>query len=934
MLRLLARNIAAAPGRPSKNVLLCQRALAQQTIASASRGDARAPLRYSKGDKVHGFVVKDVIDAPDFNAKAFVLQHERIGSQYLHVDTADTNNVFSVAFRTPPTDSTGVAHILEHTALCGSKLFPVRDPFFNMLRRSLSTFMNAWTTPDHTMYPFMTGHAMDYHNLLRVYLDAALRPVLAEDDFRQEGHRFEFETIDDPKSALSVKGVVYNEMKGAMSDNSSIFMQRLQELTHPNSPYSFNSGGEPADIPKLTWQQLRAFHKRNYHPTNALFYSYGDLPLEHHLEVINNEGLAHFERSSFDPRFNESARLQKPQTHFMTAPPDTMAADPDKQTKMAVSWLTGDNSDAFHSFSMQMLSMLLTSGPQAPLYKSLVDSNIGAGYAPGTGYDPNCKTGSFTVGVQGLASNDEAWQDAVKRIDETLTQVAQEGFPRERIDAVRHQIELSLKHKTNRFGLNLAQTTIPHWINGGRPEAALQVNQLLEALEQKLAAGPYFQTLIKELMLANSHRVTLVMRPDAEYLAQQEQKERALIAAAEAALTETDRQRIVREALVLKSRQEEKQNVDVLPTLSVSEIPRTRTMETIIHQTGVVPQQLLDQPTNGVVYMRALFENKALPAELEMYLPIFCSLVGQLSTTQRSYQDLSQLVDMTTGGFHLNEMVVHDPLNAGQFKQHVLLTSHALTRNTEKMFDVLQEVLSGTLFDDVERVNVLVNQTASYAASSVTDSGHTYARSLAASVLTKAAYVQERFSGITQVQFLTQLAAKDVDAETAEKFKAISRHLRQNLVRVGAVAEASAMTQASSFMNNFSKSVISTKNNNSSSQWREREPVELPQISERKGRFVQLPAQVNFVSRVIDTHLPFTNEDTARLTVLGKVMSNGFLHREIREKGGAYGGGAAFGYAVFPRRSFPPSDIILSICDLSVLNCWTVLFRPLLMLTC
>eukprot|EP00698_Gefionella_okellyi_P010422 TRINITY_DN2702_c0_g1_i2.p1 TRINITY_DN2702_c0_g1~~TRINITY_DN2702_c0_g1_i2.p1 ORF type:complete len:349 (+),score=87.44 TRINITY_DN2702_c0_g1_i2:94-1140(+) len=220
------------------------------------------------------------------------------------------------------------------------------------------------------------------------------------------------------------------------------------------------------------------------------------------------------------------------------------------------------------------------------------------------------------------------------------------------------------------------------------------------------------------------------------------------------------------------------------------------------------------------------------------------------------------------------------------------------------MFDVLQEVLSGTLFDDVERVNVLVNQTASYAASSVTDSGHTYARSLAASVLTKAAYVQERFSGITQVQFLTQLAAKDVDAETAEKFKAISRHLRQNLVRVGAVAEASAMTQASSFMNNFSKSVISTKNNNSSSQWREREPVELPQISERKGRFVQLPAQVNFVSRVIDTHLPFTNEDTARLTVLGKVMSNGFLHREIREKGGAYGGGAAFGSGTFDFYSY------------------------------
>ena len=263
-----------------------------------ARGKNRVPYNLNVGQIVHGFKVTSIEEIPDFDIKSYKLNHEKTGAQWLHLDSSDTNNVFSIVFRTPPDDHTGKPHILEHLALCGSKHYPVRDPFFNMLKRSLNTFMNALTGPDYTMYPFSTENAQDFRNLLSVYSDMAFAPTLNYYDFRQEGHRLEFTDPKDSSSGLIRKGVVYNEMKGAMSDPNRAFFQSLRANLYKKSQYRFNFGGEPKDITDLDYEGLIDFHKKYYHPSNARIFTYGDLDFTEHLEFIESQVLSsNFERS-------------------------------------------------------------------------------------------------------------------------------------------------------------------------------------------------------------------------------------------------------------------------------------------------------------------------------------------------------------------------------------------------------------------------------------------------------------------------------------------------------------------------------------------------------------------------------------------------------------------------------------------------------------
>ena len=249
---------------------------------------------YRPGEVVSGFAVKRAIPLPRLSAVFYELKHRKTGASYIHMANQDRENTFSVAFKTVPQDSTGVAHILEHTALCGSRSFPVRDPFFSMIKRSMNSFMNAFTSSDWTMYPFSTCNQKDFYNLMQVYLDAAFFPKLDELSFKQEGFR-----VEEDGNGLVFKGVVYNEMKGAMSSPRDIMGHALSQALYPNTTYGNNSGGDPAHIVDLTHEDLVAFHKRHYHPSNAFFYTYGNLPLEGHLELIEKQVLSQFE--AIDP---------------------------------------------------------------------------------------------------------------------------------------------------------------------------------------------------------------------------------------------------------------------------------------------------------------------------------------------------------------------------------------------------------------------------------------------------------------------------------------------------------------------------------------------------------------------------------------------------------------------------------------------------------
>ncbi len=374
-----------------------------------------------------------------------------------------------MAFRTPPADSTGVAHILEHTVLCGSQRYPVRDPFFAMLKRSLNTFMNAMTASDWTCYPVASMNRKDFYNLMGIYLDAVFFPLLRAQDFRQEGHRLEFADPADPATPLQLKGVVFNEMKGAMADPSSLLGRCLNRALFPTTCYGHNSGGEPREIPDLTWEQLRAFHADYYHPGNSWFFTYGDLPLADHLQRIDELALRRFEPRQIASAIPAEVRFAAPRRDEATFPLSAQD-DPAGRSMVQLAWLTCPIEDTFERAALGILAGLLLGDPAAPLYQALLDSRLGQNLTPGTGYHDDYRDTVFAVGLQG--TEPEQVEAVEQLVLTTLERVAGEGFPAERVEAALHQYEFSSREVTGDqypYGLSLLMRFLGPWLHADDP---------------------------------------------------------------------------------------------------------------------------------------------------------------------------------------------------------------------------------------------------------------------------------------------------------------------------------------------------------------------------------------------------------------------------------------------------------------------------------
>ena len=422
-------------------------------------------MPYKVGQTIHGFEVERITRVDELQLTAIELEHKATKAKHLHVARADSNNVFSVGLRTVPPDNSGVPHILEHTTLCGSQRYPARDPFFNMLTRSLATFMNAFTASDFTMYPFATINPKDFDNLLSVYLDAVFFPKLARHDFLQEGWRLEHTVTADQTSPIVFKGVVYNEMKGALSSSDDLFVTRAGQALCEGGVYHNYSGGDPPHIPSLTYEALKRFHSELYHPSNARFYTYGDLPLDHHLAAIETNVLQHFTVKTDIAPVPKQPRWVTPRTVQLTGPPDAMAVDSDRSAKVSIAYLLNDVRDTNEVFALRILSSLLVSGPSSPFYQSLIESGLGSDFAPNTYYDAHGNEASFAVGLTGVSTADIG--KVVEAIKSTFESVASKPFDSEQIESILHQVELSLKHQSTKFGLNLVSSISSAWVHGG-----------------------------------------------------------------------------------------------------------------------------------------------------------------------------------------------------------------------------------------------------------------------------------------------------------------------------------------------------------------------------------------------------------------------------------------------------------------------------------
>uniref|UniRef100_A0A3Q1EMH6 Presequence protease, mitochondrial n=1 Tax=Acanthochromis polyacanthus TaxID=80966 RepID=A0A3Q1EMH6_9TELE len=864
-----------------------------------STSATEAALQYQPGQKVHGFTVREVVAVPDLFLTAVKLTHDKTGAQYLHAARDDSNNLFSVQFRTTPMDSTGVPHILEHTVLCGSEKYPCRDPFFKMLNRSLSTFMNAFTASDYTMYPFSTQNAKDFQNLLSVYLDAVFFPCLREQDFWQEGWRLENENPTDPSSPLVFKGVVFNEMKGAFSDNERLYAQHLQNKLHPDHTYSVVSGGEPLAIPDLTWEQLKQFHATHYHPSNARFFTYGDLPLENHLKQIQEEALSRFDRIDPNTEVPSQPHWTSPREDHVTCCPDALSPDPTKQNTLCVSYLLGDITDTFEGFTLSLLSSLMISGPNSPFYKSLIEPKIGTDFSSVVGYDGSTKEASFSIGLQGIAEEDT---ERVKEIiNQTISDIIENGFEEERIEALLHKLEIQIKHQSTNFGLSLASYIASSWNHDGDPVELLRISESVAKFRQALKENPRFlQDKVKHYFKENTHRLTLSMSPEDAYLEKQAKAEEEKLHKKIEVLSDSDRKEIYEKGLELLAAQSKTQDASCLPALRVSDIEPTIPITPLeMSLTGGVPVQYCEQPTNGLVYFRAMCSLNSLPDNLKPYVPLFCSVITKMGCGDLDYRQQAQQMELRTGGMSVSTQVIPDSTQLDTFEQGILLSSSCLERNLPHMFELWSEIFNRPHFNDEERLRVLVMSSAQELANGISHSGHMYAMIRAGRHLTAAGDLQETFGGMEQVKFMKRIAEMSDLTQVIRTLPRIKKHLLNPAsMRCAVNATPQKMSDAEAQLESFLKDVAANR--------KEHKPVSelacfyLFSLQEQHFQpcqmktYFEMPFPVNFVSETVRT-VPFSHQDYASLCILARMMTAKFLHGEIREKGGAYGGGARMG---------------------------------------
>lgn len=814
-------------------------------------------------------------------------RHRGTGARHLHLAAEDDNNCFMVALPTVPQDSTGVAHILEHTTLCGSRRFPVRDPFFAMTRRSLYSFMNAFTSSDATAYPFATRNLRDFENLLAVYLDCVFFPLLDPLDFAQEGWRVEFEDPNDPRSPLTFKGVVYNEMKGAMSAPTTRLAQDLQTLLFPTTTYRHNCGGEPAVIPDLTHERLKAFHAAHYHPSNALFMTYGDVPAATHQERFQNLALGRFEAAPVDFSIPDERRYAAPvRAERSYAAEEGALRD---RSHVVLAWLLGRTTDVAELMRAHVLSGVLLDHSASPLRHALETCGLGASPSPLCGIDDSTREVSFSAGLEG--SNPESAEALEQRVIEVLEQVAREGVEPGDVEAVVQQLELQQREVGGGdfpYGLQLMGRCMGVAMHGGDPLAALDLDPLLDALREESRRADFVPGLTRRLLLDNAHRVRLTLKPDAGLAAREAAEERARLDRMARELGPREVEFVVRRAAELEARQHRQDDPEVLPSLGLGDVPSTeRLPEGRRAPAGGLPGFWYAAGTNGLVYQQLVLRLPELDDAQRAALPAFWSYLTEVGCGEADYLDM-QARQAAVGSVRAYASVRGRPEDPGQLDAWLVLAGKGLNRQQRPLAALLRELLEDARFDETGRLRELVAQSRAVAESSVTQHGHALASLAAASGIGPAAALDHAWDGLAGVRALKALderlaaepAAVEVLAATLTAIRDALREAELHVLLVGEDASLPALAETYAAL------------------WPEARPAggEAFQSRFAPARVAEAwttATAVNFCARAYPA-VGAAHPDAAALMVLARFLHNGYLHRAIREQGGAYGSGASF----------------------------------------
>jgi len=736
-------------------------------------------MTLAPGTLSHGFELQRETRVDEIDSVARLYRHQKTGAELLSVVGDDENKVFGVAFRTPPEDSSGVAHILEHSVLCGSRKYPVKAPFLEMLKGSLKTFLNAMTYSDKTVYPVASVNLQDFYNLVDVYLDAVFHPRLTPEILQQEGWHYELETPDAP---LIYKGVVFNEMKGGYSSPEDRVYRLSQQSLYPDTTYGVDSGGDPRDIPNLTYPYFKAFHERYYHPSNAKFFFYGDDDPEKRLALLDAV-LSEFSAIDVDsevgtqPRFNAPRKIE----HRLAV----SAAEPGaKQARISVNWMLDETSDVETNLALAILSYALAGTPASPLRKAMIDSRLGDDVTA-TGLNSGMKQMKFGAGLKGI---DAADADKVESlILDTLQNLAETGIDPATVEAAVNTVEFRLReNNTGSFprGISVMLRSLQTWLYDKDAVTPLAWGAPLEGIKARLAKGDrVFETLIRHHLLDNPHRTTVLFTPDPELAAREAAEERAKLDAARAAMSDDEVQAVIEQTRLLKRLQEAPDSPEALatlPMLTLKDIPAHGASIPIeLADWGGTTLVTHDLPTTGVVYFDAGLDLRRLPADLLPFVSLFSRALLETGTATEDFVTMSQRIGRQTGGIGASSMTSVVPGEASSIAW-LFLRAKAMPEKAAEMFSILRDVLLTARFDNHERIEQLVNEERAAIEARLVPGGSFFAGSRLRSSLSEADWAAEQMDGLAQLAFLRQLAA-DMKSGAANPGAALER-VREILV--------------------------------------------------------------------------------------------------------------------------------------------------------
>ena len=729
-------------------------------------------------------VSQEYID--EVKSQAAMLRHNKTGACIAVLSNDDKNKVFDIIFRTPPKDSTGVAHILEHSVLCGSKHFPVKDPFVELVKGSLNTFLNAMTYPDKTMYPVASCNDKDFQNLMHVYLDSVFYPNIYshKEIFEQEGWHY---ALEDANGELTYNGVVYNEMKGAFSSPEQVLSRKISSTLFPDTTYGQESGGDPDNIPELTYEAFLDFHRRYYHPSNSYIYLYGDFDVNEKLDFIDKEYLSQFDYLDVDSEI----MLQRPfdgikeECYSYSLGSGEDEAD---NTYLAYNVVLKDSLDPVMYVAFQVLDYALMSCPGAPLKKALITSGIAKdAYCE---YERSLRQPYMSIIVKN--SNERDKERFVEIIRTTLEGIVKEGINENSLKAALNTMEFKFREGDYGWvpgGLMYGILMMDSWLyDKEQPFTHLKCFKTFDYLRTQIGTG-YFEKLITDYLLDNTHGSLLILKPQKGLATQHESRLKDMLAAKKASMTNEEIEAIIADTKHLKEYQETPSSQEELmsiPMLSLEDIDKTPVPLVNEELTmGNLKGLYHNYETKGIGYLKLLFNISGIPAALLPYAGLLSSVLGNIDTNNYDYQDLNNEISMYTGGIYTAASAYGAPEIDG-YTPCFEISGRAMLGELGKMSGLMQEIMFESKLEDTKRLKEIIDENASRLQMALNSAGHAVAINRATSYFSEAGAFKEMLSGVEYYRFVKELA-KNFDSraqEISDALKAAARFIfrRDNLM--------------------------------------------------------------------------------------------------------------------------------------------------------